>query len=146
MKTYEETGGVASVLLIIGGALPAVLPLAAVVLALDGSSSASVQLCGGSCSGAGDGGGDEEDLGELHVCWWDDWKKELVGWIGIVERVECDVEMKERGGISSGFYIPSSTPEAPCRCVFRRGIAHRVFRLALNTTESWSRVDVAAHY
>ena len=68
MITYEETGSVASVLLVVGGALPAVLPLATVVLALDGSSSASLQLCGGSSSGGGDSRGDEEDLGELHVC------------------------------------------------------------------------------
>lgn len=66
--TYEEACSVASVLLVVGGALPAVLPLAAVVLALDGSSSTSLQLCGGSSSGGGNGGGNEEDLGELHVC------------------------------------------------------------------------------
>jgi hypothetical protein len=66
--TYEETGGVATVLLVVGGAVPAVRPLAIVVLALDGLSSASLQLGGGSGGSAGDGGGDEEDLGELHVC------------------------------------------------------------------------------
>ena len=66
--TYKEARGVASVLLVVSGALPAVLPLATVVLALDGSSSASLQLCGGSCSGGGDGRGNHEDLGELHIC------------------------------------------------------------------------------
>jgi len=65
--TYEETCSVASVLLVVGGTLPAVLPLAAVVLALNGSSSASLQLCGGSSSSGCDSRGDEEDLGELHV-------------------------------------------------------------------------------
>jgi hypothetical protein len=68
LVTYEETGSVASVLLVVGGTVPAVRPLAVVVLALDGLSSAGLQLCGGSSSSAGDGGGDEEDLGELHVC------------------------------------------------------------------------------
>ena len=68
MVTYEETCSVASVLLVVGGAFPAVLPLATVVLTLDGSSSASLQLCGRSGSGAGYSGGNEEDLGELHVC------------------------------------------------------------------------------
>lgn len=85
MVTYEETCSVASVLLVVGGALPAVLPLAAVVLALDGSSSASLQLSDGSCSGAGDGGSNEEDLGELHICEWMGWKRELFGWLGSVE-------------------------------------------------------------
>jgi hypothetical protein len=57
-----------------------------VVLALD-TRSASLQLCGWGwgCSGAGDGSSGEEELGELHVCWWVVWKWELFGWLGIVE-------------------------------------------------------------
>ena len=68
LDTYEETSSVASVLLVVGGAVPAVRPLAIVVLALDGLGSARLQLGGGSGGSAGNGGGDEEDLGELHVC------------------------------------------------------------------------------
>lgn len=74
--TYDQTTGGAGVLLRGLGAFPAVLPLAVVVLALNASGSASLQISSGCCSGAGDGGGDEEELGELHVCfngWLEMW-------------------------------------------------------------------------
>lgn len=67
-NTDDQTRSVADILVLVRGSFPAGLPLATVVLQLDRSSTLRAQSSGGSCSGAGNGSGNEEDLMELHNC------------------------------------------------------------------------------
>lgn len=66
--TYDQTASGAGILLRGRSAFPAVLPFALVLLTLDTSRSASLQVSGRGRSSAGDSRSNEEDLGELHVC------------------------------------------------------------------------------
>lgn len=80
--TYDQTSGLAGVLLLGLSAGPAVVPFAIVLVALD-ATGLSLRW-GGSSSGAGDGGSEDEDVGELHGCllvvgkvvwlYWCSWK------------------------------------------------------------------------
>jgi len=100
METYDQTASGTGVLLRRSSAFPAVLPFALVLLALNASGSTSLQISGRSSSGAGDRGGNEEDLRELHVCLWVTWKTEsfeLVGCLGDVDCVECEEEIGKDG-------------------------------------------------
>jgi hypothetical protein len=68
LGTYNQTASSVGVLLRRSSAFPAVLPFALVLLTLDTSRSASLQVSGWGRSGAGDNGGNEECLRELHIC------------------------------------------------------------------------------
>jgi hypothetical protein len=67
--TNDQPCSVADILVPISGSSPAGLPLATAMLALDRSTLLRTRSSGGSCSGAGNSGGNEEDRGELHSCW-----------------------------------------------------------------------------
>jgi hypothetical protein len=70
-STYQQSCGLANVLLRRLGVLPTFLPLAVVLgdlVFIAGFEDAS--WCGG---GDSSGGGEEEDLGELHGCLWSEW-------------------------------------------------------------------------
>lgn len=67
--TDDQTRSIANILVLVGGSFPAGLPLVTIVLQLDRSSTLRARSSGGSCSGAGNGSGNEEDVKKLHSCW-----------------------------------------------------------------------------
>lgn len=112
MDTYDQTASGTGVFLRRSSAFPAVLPFALVLLALNASRSTSLQISGRGGSGAGDRGGNEKDLGELHVCLWVTWVTKLLGLLGClgdVDRVKCDEEI-DKDGCRGTSYISRSEP------------------------------------
>lgn len=112
MDTYDQTASGTGVFLRRSSAFPAVLPFALVLLALNASRSTSLQISGRCGSGAGDRGGNEKDLGELHVCLWVTWITKLLGLLGClgdVDRVKCDEEI-DKDGCPGTSYISRFEP------------------------------------
>jgi len=112
LGTYDQTTSGAGVLLRRSSAFPAVLPFTLVLLALNASRSTSLQISGRGGSGANDRGGDEKDLGELHVYLWVTWITkflELLGCLGDVDRVKRDEEI-EKDGCHDTSYISRFEP------------------------------------
>jgi hypothetical protein len=126
LGTYDQTTSGAGVLLRRSSAFPAVLQSALVLLALNASRSTSLQISGRGGSGAGDRGGNEKDLGELHVYLWVTWITKLLGLLGClgdVDCVKCDEEI-EKDGYHGTYYISHFRTTGAGECdVIHRGIA-----------------------
>lgn len=87
---YDEAAGLADVLLRGLGALPAVLPLAIVLRALESTTASLEGLGWGSC-GSGDGGSNDEGFGELHGEIGSFKEVGVVRWCGCVGRM-CSID------------------------------------------------------